>query len=196
LRHAGHRRPKLAVFHHTRFEPLPDQLQHPPIRDASSDQLHQLVVIDAAEVIADVGVERVMMLVAELAQGFECHQLTPLGPVAVRARKKVRLEDRFQHELRRHLDYAVSHRRDAQWPLLSVCLWNVPAQGRARPVLTCTQHHGDRFQEACDAVLFHLRDRLGIEPSRAAVLFHPLPCLVEDVTPPQAIVQRMESALR
>jgi hypothetical protein len=36
------------------------QLEHPPIRDSPRDELHQLVVLDAPEVVADVGVEHVM----------------------------------------------------------------------------------------------------------------------------------------
>jgi hypothetical protein len=36
-------------------------------------------VIDAPKVVSDGGVAHVIVLVAELAQGFERHQLTPLG---------------------------------------------------------------------------------------------------------------------
>ena len=151
---------------------------------------------DASEVVADVGVEHVMVRLAQLAQGLLRHQRAPPEPVAVRARKKIRLEDRIQHELRRHLHHPVSDRRNAQWSLLSIGLRNVPAQGRARPVLTRSQHAAELLEEALCTVLLHLRDRLGVEPRRAAVLFHPLPCFVKDVTPPHAIVQRMEPALR
>src|SRR5687768_15295978 len=44
---------------------------------------------------------------------------------------------------------------DAQWPPLSISLRNVPARDRARPVLACTQHDGDLFQETIDAVPLH-----------------------------------------
>ena len=50
----------LPVFHHPCLEPLPQQLEHPAIRDAPRHELHQLLVVDAAEVIADVGVEHVI----------------------------------------------------------------------------------------------------------------------------------------
>ncbi len=39
---------------------LPQQLEHHPVRDAPAAKLHQLVVFDAPEVVANVGVEHVM----------------------------------------------------------------------------------------------------------------------------------------
>ena len=78
-----------AVLHHTCLEPLPQQLEHPPVRDAPSHQLHQLVVVDAPEVVADVGVEHVMAaLGAELPQRLQRHRRAPLRPEAVRARQE------------------------------------------------------------------------------------------------------------
>ena len=44
--------------------------------------------------------------------------------------QEVRLEDRLQHQLRRHLHHSVSDRRDAQRPLPPICLRDVPAQHR------------------------------------------------------------------
>src|SRR3954447_17705366 len=101
----------LTLFHHTHFEPVPQQLEHAAIRDASLDELHQLVVIDAPEVVADVGIEDVMTtLGTQLSQGLERHRRTSLRAEAVRARKKIRLEDRLHHQLRRHLHHSVSYR--------------------------------------------------------------------------------------
>jgi hypothetical protein len=118
-------------------------------------------VVDAPEVVADVGVQHVMAaLRAQLAQGLERHRRAALGPEAVRARKEIRLEDRLQHELRRHLYSSVSHRRDAQRSLSSVCLRDVPAQDLRGPVRSALQRGGDRFQEALDAVPLHFGDRL------------------------------------
>ena len=58
------------------------------------------------------------------------------------------------------------------------------------------EHHAELFQEALDAILLDVRDRLGIEPSRAAVPSHTPPCLPQDVTPVDAVVQGMEAPTR
>jgi hypothetical protein len=39
---------------------VPYQFVHPPVRDAPRHERHQLVVVDAPEVIANVGVEDVI----------------------------------------------------------------------------------------------------------------------------------------
>ena len=93
-----------AVFHHACHEPLPQQLEHPPVRDAPSHQLHQFLVVDAPEVVPDVGVKHVVVpLRAELPQRLQGHRRAPLGAEAVRGRTEARHEDRLQHQLRRHL---------------------------------------------------------------------------------------------
>src|SRR5712692_1574582 len=48
------------VFHHPRTQPLPQQLQHTTIRDAPRHEHHQLLVVDASEIVPDVGVEYVI----------------------------------------------------------------------------------------------------------------------------------------
>ena len=52
---------------------------------------------------------------------------------------RVRLEDRFNHYLRRHLHHPVAHRRYPQWSLLPVRLRNVPPPHRLRSILACPQ---------------------------------------------------------
>jgi hypothetical protein len=62
----------LAAFHHPGFEPLPRQLEDPAVRDPHLDELHESLVIDAAEVVADVGVEHMVhTLRSQLAQPLE-----------------------------------------------------------------------------------------------------------------------------
>ena len=185
------------VFHHSRSEPLPQQLEHPSVRDAPRHELHQLLVIDAAEVVPDVGVEHVVRTRGpELPHRLQSARRAPPGPEAVRARKKVRLEDRLQHQLRRHLHHSVPDRRDAQRPLLPIRLRDVPAQDRSRPVRACAQLRADLLQEALDSVALDLRERLGIDPRSALVPSHPLPRLPQDVTPVDAVIQRVETPTR
>ena len=122
-----------------------------PVRDALSHQRHQLVVVDAAEVVLDVGVQHVIG-----ALGAQLPQPSPAPAVALRLGRnpyehgrEVRLEDRLQHQLRRHLHHPVPHRRDAQGPLGPICLRNVPARRTTcAPVLACAQHLAQLLQEA------------------------------------------------
>ena len=197
LRSARDDRAHHAVLHHPCREPQTHQLEHPSVRDASLDELHQLASRDASEVVADVGVQHVVAALRTLlAQGLERHRRAAPWPEAVRARKEIRLENRLQHQLRRHLHHPVSHRRDAQWPLLSVCLRDVPTQHRRRSVLACAERGLDRFDEARDPLLFDRRERHCIDARRAPVLSHSLPRLDEDVTPADAVVQRVEAPAR
>ena len=50
----------LPVFHHACRKPLPQQLQHPTIRDPPRHQPEQLPVVDAAKVVADIRVQHVV----------------------------------------------------------------------------------------------------------------------------------------
>src|ERR1700677_3036130 len=66
-------------LHHACFEPLLQQLEHPAIRNALRHELHQPLVVDAPEVVADVGVEHVISPSgAALAQRFKGHRRAPL----------------------------------------------------------------------------------------------------------------------
>src|SRR5512147_1090604 len=132
----------------------------------------------------------------ELPQYLERHRRAPLRTEAVRDGQKVRLEDRLQHELRRHLRHPVPHRRDPQRPLPSIGLRYVPASHQTRPVLARSQLSAELFQEVLDPALLDVADRLAVDSRCAAVAPHPLPRFPEDVIPPDLVVQRMETAPR
>src|SRR6266487_1085531 len=135
LRSAREQRHLAPVFHHPRTQPLPQQLQHTTIRDAPRHEHHQLLVVDASEIIPDVGVEHMICTRGpELPDRLQSAQSPTPRPEAVRARKKIRLEDRLQHQRRRHLDHTVPHRRNAERPLLPIRLGYVPTQDRSWPV--------------------------------------------------------------
>jgi len=114
----------------------------------------------------------------------------------VRARQEVRLEDRLEHDLRRHLRDAIPHRRDAQRPLLAALLLDVLPPHRLRLVPLRPQHGLQLPEEAGHAVLLDVGQGLGIDPGRTVVTSHPLPCHPQNVIPVDAVVQRMETSLR
>lgn len=126
----------LPRFHHSRPQPLPQQLEHPLVRDPSSHQLHQARLVDRVEVALDVGVHDVSVAAppreADRFQGLRgaASRAEPVGPVP-----EPGLEDRLEHDLGRHLHHTVAHRRDAQRPLLPIRLRDVPPPHRLRSVL-------------------------------------------------------------
>jgi site-specific DNA recombinase len=139
LRRARRRRP-LALLHHACREPLPQQLQHPPVRDTPLDQHQQFGVVDAAEIVANVGIEHVVATTRAVhAQGFQCLCRAPLRPKPIRRGAEIRLEDGSQHERRGHLRHSVSDRRNAERPLPAIGLRDVAPQDRLRTIRACTQ---------------------------------------------------------
>ena len=197
LRRARPRRRPLALVHHTGREPLPYQLQHPSVRDASGHQREQVLMVDAAEIIADVGVQHMVTpACTSHAQRFQCLRRAALRPEAIRRAAKIRFEDGLQHERRGHLRYSVSNRRDAERPLTAIGLRDVSAQNRLRTIRACAQGSGEFLHEALDAVLLDDRERRTIDTRGPAVPLHPPPCLLEDVTPPDPVHQGMKASLR
>ena len=197
LRRAGDRPRPLALFHNPRFEPLPQELQHPPVRDPSCYEPQQLRLIDAAEVVADVGIEHVVAASGtHHPQRLQCLCGTSLRPKPVRRGAEVRLEDRLQHQRRRHLHNPISHRRDAKWPPAAIGLRDVTPQNRLRTIPACAQHRAELVQHPPDPVLLDLGQGLTIHPGRAAVASDAPPRLLEDVTPPDPVHQGVETPLR
>jgi hypothetical protein len=191
------RRRPLARFHHARVEPLPQQLQHPPIRDALGEQAHQLRLVDAPEVVADVGVEHMVAAACPVhAQHLQCLRRAPLRPEAVGRGPKARLENRLQHQLRGHLRYAVSDGGNAERPLPPVSLGNVAPQDRLRTIPAVAQRGAQVVQKHLDSALLNLRQRLAIDARGAAISFDAPPRLPEDVIPPDPIHQGVEAPCR
>jgi site-specific DNA recombinase len=111
LRSARDGRGHLALFHHPCPEPLPYQFEHPPVRDAPRHERQEFAVVDAAEIVADVRIEDVIAASCPTrAEGLQRLRGAPPGPKAVRARQKIRLENRLQHQRCRHLRHSVSDR--------------------------------------------------------------------------------------
>ncbi len=118
------------------------------------------------------------------------------GRKPVRARMEVRLENRFQHERRRHLRHSVSDRRDAQRPLSSVYLRNIPTPHRRGSVRARVQSRTEVVEKGLDTPVLDGGQRHRIDARRAAVLLDPSPCFPQDVTPVDAVQQGMKTSAR
>src|ERR1700746_1032572 len=146
-------------------------------------------MVDAAEVVADVGIEHVMApFGSKLSQSLKSHRRAALGPKAVRARQEIRLEDRLQHQLPRHLHYPVPYRRDPQRSLSSIGLRYVPSPNHLRSVLTRLQLGGQFLQEPRYPVLLDPVDGLAVHSGGAAVRSYSPPRLPQDVTPVDMVI--------
>ena len=71
--------------------------------------------------------------------------------------KKVRLENRLQHHLRRRLRHPVTHRRNPQRPLTAIWFRDVHAPHRRGTIRPAQSHDCKLRQQAVDAVLLHRR---------------------------------------
>src|SRR5712691_2192008 len=109
---------------------------------------------------------------------------------------KVRLENRLQHERRRHLRYSVSDRRNPQRPLSSVCFRNIPTPHRRGSIRARSQLRAEDVEKGLDTQLLDSGQRHRIDARRAAVLLDPSPCFPQDVTPVDAVEQRMKTSAR
>ena len=118
LRGARDRPLQHPLDHYSCLQPQSQQLEHPPIRDPPADFSQQSVVVDLAEEIGDVELDHELVTLDEPGpQAFLGHRRRPLRPKPIRAGQKIRLENRFQHDLGRRLGHPVPHRGNPQRPL-------------------------------------------------------------------------------
>src|SRR5438128_5004213 len=90
----------------------------------------------------------------------------------------------------------MADRRNPQWSLSSISLRNVPTPHRRGPIRACAQPRAEILKKHPDAHLLDLGQRHRIDAGRAAVPLHASPCFPQDVTPVDAVIQRMETTAR
>src|SRR5438128_303323 len=111
--------------------------------------------------------------------------------------QEIRFEYRLHDQQRRHLDHAISYRRYAQWPQLSICFLNPYSPHRLRPVRFPLQRLLDFIQKPLDpafAFFDHL-DRYAVHAGRSLVGFHPFPCRFQCVASKDPVIQYVEPKL-
>ena len=196
LRSPGDRPLELPLHHHTRLQPQADQLQHPPVRHPPGHLSEQPVVADLAEEVTDVEL-RDKLAPADEAGTEPLHRLRgrPLRPEPVRARREVRLEEGFQHDLGRLLGHPVTNRRNAERPLAAIGFRDVHAPGRRGTIRACAQVSLEFGKKPLYPILLlHIRQGDTIHPGGPAVHLHPVPRLPQDVTPVDTVIQGMKPA--
>jgi hypothetical protein len=123
--------------HHPCLQPLTQQFEHPPIRDPPADLGQQTVVVDLAEEISDIKLHHKHVTLDEPdPQPLHRRRGRPLRPKPIPARQKIRLENRFQHDLGRRLDHPVPHRGNPQRPLTAPWFRDLHTPGRRGTIPT------------------------------------------------------------
>ena len=129
------RSPSVALVDDRRLEKRLHQRQHGAVHDSFRHRLHQAVVWDRVEVGFDVGVDDpAHPLFERVLDGVECLVRAPLRAKSERILIEVRLEKRFEYQLRRHLHHSVADVGDPQRPLPAPELRDVHPPDRSRSV--------------------------------------------------------------
>ncbi len=119
-------------------------------------------------------------------------------PKSIRTILEIGFEDRLQDQQGGHLHHSVSHCRNAQRSQFPVCLGNVDAPYRLRPVGFGAQ----RLLEFIHKSLYPARrrfdpsDRHAVHAGCALVGSHPFPGRLQRVPPIDPVVQHIEPELR
>src|SRR6266540_731016 len=180
-------------LHHTRLQPLPQELQYPSVRYPLPDQLEQLVVGDLIEVTLDVAVHHVSVATTPVqSDRLQRARRVPSRPESVRALLEVGLENRLDDKLRCRLHHPVAHRRNPQRPFRPVWLRNVPPPHRLRQVLARPEALLHVLEKLPLAPLLDHRQRFPVNAGSPSIRLDPIPRLDQDVTPADPIVERVE----
>ena len=194
LRGARDRPLQHPLDHYSCLQPQSQQLEHPPIRDPPADFSQQSVVVDLAEEIGDVELDHELVTLDEPGpQAFLGHRRRPLRPKPIRAGQKVRLENRFQHDLGRRLGHPVPHRGNPQRPRTALWFRNLHPTRRRRAIPTRAEVMAQLTQHAVHAIVLHRDQGDPIHPGRTPVFAHPLPRLPQDVIPADTVEKGVET---
>ena len=115
----------LVPLDHRCREPALNHRQERPVRDAAAHAAHQRAMRDRRKVVAEVSIYDFRPpMVTDVPEGLAYRHLG-IHPrtESVLIAQQVRLEDRAQHQQRRHLDHAVADARYAEWTLAPIALW-------------------------------------------------------------------------
>jgi hypothetical protein len=102
---------------------------------------------------------------------------------AILIAQQVRLEDRRQHQQRRHLDHAVADARYAEWALTAVTLWYPHEQQRLWPIFASSQLLPQLFQPSILPVVGDLPERRSVAACSTVVPTACVVCFFKDVGP-------------
>ena len=141
------------------------------VRDPSGNAAHQRPVRNAAEVVAQIGVDDFAApgLCDVPVCPADCHLGVEVRAESELVARKIRLEDRLQHNNHRRLHHPVTDRGDAQRALAAVTLGDPHPQQGLGPVALGSQLLPQRFQPRLHAPGLDRREGLAVRARRTAV---------------------------
>lgn len=153
---------------------------------------------ETAETVRDVGVQHPL----PTPVGFDPDHLKSLVSRAPRAepearRQEVRLEDRFEDDLRRRHDHPVANGGDGERPILPrLRLRDVDSPQRGRSIALPLECCGDLREELVDPGLLDGVDRDPVRSRSPSVCTDLAPGPLQDVAAGDVLIQGMEAAVR
>jgi hypothetical protein len=185
----------LPFFHYTGLQPLPQQLQHPPVTDSPLHQGEQEIVIDRIKIPLDVGVYHPPTSQQYFVDCTDRLRRTASRSKPVRLVLEVRFEDWLDYYPTRLLDDPISHCRNPQGPLAAIWLGNIYPQHRLGVISSCLQIRRKYLEKRCHALALHLFQAHAIDASTASVGFHFLPGPPQYIGPEYAVIECVEPSL-
>lgn len=176
-----------AFFQHSGFEPLHDQGDEPPVRDAFFEHAHQPVVIHVIKEAPDIGFHDPAMVPG--LEGFAQVQTTlaraPSRPVADALIMKVRFPDTFQDHLHGLLHDLVFKYGDSQRTELSPARFGNPLAFDAAGAVTPVHQALFQIHEIFGQVLRIQRVGHPVDPG-TSLAFQVMECLGQKLVVQQA----------
>jgi hypothetical protein len=197
LRGPSERTPQHPLLHHTRLQPLPYQLEHPPIRDPLGDLDKQQLVVDRGEVVADVGLENEAVPVDErTTQHLLRLRCRTTRAESIRGLQKASLENGLKHDPHGLLDNPIPNGRDPQRPHTTPGLGNLNPPDRPRAIAPLAKIPLQLGKQPLCPVILNRRQGLSIDPGSTLVPLHAPPRLPQDVTPEDPVKQGVKTPTR
>src|SRR6476619_6909718 len=182
---------------HRGLQPHANELEHRSVDHPHAQTGHEPLVWDRVEVALQVRiVDRLVALLDVAADLRQCLVRVAPGSKPERTIFEVSLEDRLQNQQCGHLHQPIDHRWYPQRSHATIGLGDVHTQHRLSFVAVRAQPLVHLRQSGLDALSFQLPDAHPIDPRRASVCTHPLPCRCQYVFAVDAVIQRVEAKLR
>ena len=147
--------------------------------------------------LAQIGIDHIGVVLSKQHQ----HRLdrfarTASRPIAVRRRVHIRLENRLQHQLCRGLHHPIPYRWDAEGALAAAELWDHYPPHRLAPVRLRSQFLAEPRQPVLQPRRLDPLERHPVHPWRAFVGARQVIGMVQNVRPPDLVVEQIEPEVR